>query len=220
MKIKTIKAIVEVHHVRDITSHTYVIRMDRGGMEFLAGQYLRLGMAGDTEKREYSIYSGEQESYLEVLIREVEDGLLSKNLRQCKPGRKLEIEGPFGFFKITEKERSGKKLYFIASGTGIAPFHSFVKSYEPFDYILIHGIRYQEEAYDHEVYRPDRYISCTSKDGTGTFAGRLTDYLSSGPVDQDGLFLLCGNSNMIHDAMDLLTEKGIPLDQIRAEVYF
>jgi len=194
--------------------------MDRGNLEFFAGQYLRLGLAGDTEKREYSIYSGEKDPFLEVLIREVESGILSKNLHLCKPGRKLEVEGPYGFFKLTKDECTKRTLVFIASGTGIAPFHSFVKTHERLDFTLIHGIRFHNEAYDSDVYTPSRYISCTSKDTKGSFSGRVTDYLRSHPADQNSLYLLCGNSNMIHDVMDILTEQEIPLDQIRAEVYF
>ena len=29
-----------------------------------------------------------------------------------------------------------------------------------------------------------------------------------------------GNSNMIHEVMDILTDKNIPLERIRTEVYF
>ena len=54
MKSSTIKTIVRIQQIRELTPSTYVIRMDRGKLDFMAGQYLRLGMAGDTEKREYS----------------------------------------------------------------------------------------------------------------------------------------------------------------------
>jgi len=39
--------------------------------------------------REYSIYSGEKDDYLEVLIKEVDNGDLSKRFKNCKPGDKL-----------------------------------------------------------------------------------------------------------------------------------
>ena len=99
-----------------------------------------------------------------------------------------------------------QKWIFIASGTGIAPFHSYIRSFDELDYTIIHGIRYQEEAYDKENYPSARYISCTSKDTSGTFHGRVTDYLRTRPADLNAVHMLCGNSNMIHEVMDILTE--------------
>ena len=60
--------------IRELSSNTYIIRMDRKDLNFKAGQYIRVGFPGEIEKREYSIYSGENDSYLEVLIREIEEG--------------------------------------------------------------------------------------------------------------------------------------------------
>ena len=51
-------SIYKIQQIRHLTNSTYVIRMDRGGMKFIAGQNLNLGIAGDTEKRDYSIYNG------------------------------------------------------------------------------------------------------------------------------------------------------------------
>ena len=54
----------------------------------------------------------------------------------------------------------------------------------------------------------------------GTFHGRVTDYIQSNPVNKDTLCYLCGNSDMIHDAYDILTEQGVPSENLHAEVYF
>ena len=40
----------KVDHVRDLTDSTYIVRMERNGMEFQPGQNLNLGLAGDTKK--------------------------------------------------------------------------------------------------------------------------------------------------------------------------
>jgi ferredoxin--NADP+ reductase/benzoate/toluate 1,2-dioxygenase reductase subunit len=63
-------------------------------------KYITLGFGGSIDRREYSIYSAEQDNYLEVLIKEVEDGLLSKKLKKCKTGEKLDIDGTFGHFSL------------------------------------------------------------------------------------------------------------------------
>ena len=111
-------------------------------------------------------------------------------------------------------------MVFIASGTGIAPFHSFVNSYPDLDYQLLHGVRYAEEAYDSDIYGRERYTLCTSRDEKGDYQGRITEYLENHPVDKDADYYLCGNSNMIHDVYDILREQGVETGRIHAEVYF
>ncbi len=211
----------KLKHIRNLTDSAYVLKMERRGMEFEAGQHILLGYNGDIHKREYSIYSGTDDEKLEVLVKEVEGGLVSKQLRKLKEGAMLEIEGPLGFFSIDpELIRQKRKFLFVASGTGIAPFHSMVKSHPGLDYTILHGVKYAHEAYDKHIYNPERYILCTSRDDKGDFHGRLTDYIRQHDFDKETVCYFCGNFNMIRDAMRLLEEKGIPAGQLHAEVYF
>ena len=213
-------SVISVKAVDYLTPTTYILRLEKKNLNFQAGQYIALGLPGDTEKREYSVYSGENEAHLEVLIREVEEGLVSKQLKSLKPGSDVEIDGPFGFFTLNHHQRNSRSFLFIASGTGVAPFHSYVKSYNNIDYRLLHGVRHMDEAYGKKDYHDDRYILCTTRDTRGTFHGRVTDYIQSNPVNKDTLCYLCGNSDMIHDAYDILTEQGVPSENLHAEVYF
>jgi ferredoxin/flavodoxin---NADP+ reductase len=209
-----------VINIRHLTKSAYVVRMTRNGLPFKAGQNLNLGLAGDTEKRDYSIYSSTQDEFLEILVKEVKDGLVSKQLKKLKPGDRLEVDGPFGFFTLKEEYLNEKKFLFIASGSGIAPFHSITKSTPGIDYTLLHGIRYREEAYEKQDYPEGRYISCVSKEKGGHFRGRVTDYIRQHPVDHDTICYLCGNVNMIYDVFDILKEQGVPSENLHAEVYF
>ena len=218
--VKTKNNIVTVLDTRHLTDTTYLLRTDRGGLEFEAGQYISLGLPGMAEKREYSIYSGVDEDFLEVLVKEIDDGVVSKQLKHLQPGAKAEMDGPFGFFTLGMEERSEQKIIFIASGTGIAPFHSFIKSYPELNFTLIHGVKYGEEAYDSDEYNAKRYILCTSRDKQGNLQGRVTDYLKNYSPDKTAYYYLCGNSNMIHDAYDILKEQGVDAGRIHAEVYF
>jgi ferredoxin--NADP+ reductase/benzoate/toluate 1,2-dioxygenase reductase subunit len=189
-------------------------------MQFKAGQRIIVGLKGELNQREYSIYSGEKDDYLEILVREVLDGMVSLQLKESKPGQLLQVNGPFGSFRLETFHMFSRKLIFIASGTGISPFHSFIKSYPGIDYILLHGVRYKNEAYERDDYDSHRYILCTSKENTGGRKGRVTKYLTSYPVDQDMLFYVCGNSNMIYDVHHILSDKGIMAENIFTEVYF
>ncbi|MFC2114820.1 ferredoxin--NADP reductase [Bacteroidota bacterium] len=209
----------KVHHIRELTDSAFVLRFDRHGMNFIAGQHILVGRADHSDLREYSVYSGEKDDYLEILVKEVKKGSVSRQLKKLQPGQEVEVESAVGFFRINVAERD-KKLLFIASGTGIAPFHSFVRSYPNLDYTLLHGIRHVNESYESDSYEPHRYISCVSKDEKGKYQGHVTDYLRENPVDKDLLVYLCGNSDMILDCKDILEEQGIPNEHIFTEVYF
>lgn len=207
--------------VRHLTDSTYVLEMERKGLEFEAGQHILLGYSDSIHKREYSIYSGSEQEHLEVLVKEVEEGIVSKQLKKLEKGSLLEVEGPLGFFSIDPQLiKDKRKFLFIASGTGIAPFHSMVKSIPSLDYTLLHGVRYTDEAYEKESYEDGKYILCTSRDENGDFKGRITDFIKQNEFDKDTVCYFCGNFNMIREAMNLLEKKGIPPAQLHAEVYF
>lgn len=212
------------HHklieTRNLTDSTYIIKMERRGLAFRTGQHILLGEAGSIHSREYSIYSGEQDDFFEVLIKEVDDGMVSKQLKKLKKDDKLQIDGPLGFFTIKPELINSAKFLFVATGTGIAPFHSIARSYPNIDYQLLHGVRKADEAYEHKHYAREKYILCTSQDEKGDFQGRVTDYLRQNPVSKDTHCYLCGNFEMINEVFDILEEQGVPPVQVHAEVYF
>ncbi|MBN2347384.1 MAG: hypothetical protein JXJ22_01020 [Bacteroidales bacterium] len=216
----TMDTVYKIHSVRNLTDTTYILRFDRNNMQFEAGQHITLGVQGDNQTREYSIYSTEKDPFLEVLIKEVDHGMVSKRLKKLSKGDVLNVDGPFGFFTIGSFPAPGKKYLFIATGTGIAPFHSIAGSHNSLDYRILHGVRYSEEAYEKEFFPNNRYILCTSRDSTGDFTGRVTDYVRKNPVDSDTLVYLCGNCDMIYEVYDVLISQGLRSDKIRTEVYF
>jgi ferredoxin/flavodoxin---NADP+ reductase len=215
----SMRKIYRLHSIRYLTEDTYVMRFDKNGMDFKAGQHITLGIPGNNQVREYSIYSTEQDTALEVLIKEVETGSVSRQLSKLIPGELLEVDGPFGYFTIDDKNRQGEFL-FVATGTGIAPFHSLAGSNPGLNYTLLHGVRYGKEAYEHSFYPDERHILCTSRDDEGDFHGRVTDYLKQKELKNDTIVYLCGNCDMIYDVYDLLTSRGFPAGNIKTEVYF
>lgn len=212
-----------VHTIRDLSDSAYVLRFDRRGMAFEPGQYVSVGPRGDINMREYSIYSPADADYLEILVKEVDAGYVSRRLRSLAPGDEIEVDGPFGFFVIDEAQRQRDEFLFIATGTGISPFHCFATSYPDLRYRLIHGVRTASERYEHASFSASRVTSCLSRDPIGekgVVAGRVTDYLRENPVDPGTLCYLCGNCDMIYEAFDILKGHGVPPEQLYAEVYF
>lgn len=206
--------------IRFLSEDVFVLRFDRGGMEFKPGQHIIVGLEEELNQREYSVYSGENEDYLEILVREVPEGNVSLQLKNCKPGDFLQVNGPFGSYGIEKYDLFSKTHIFIASGTGISPFHSFVRSYPGIDYTIFHGVRFNNEAYESEEYDPRRYFLCTSKEGSKDHKGRVTRFLPAFPVKSDMLFYLCGNNNMIYEVSHILRDKSVPAEKILTEVYF
>lgn len=218
--VKIDESFYKVKEIRWLTDETFSLKLPGSRFKYKAGQHISLGIRGDYQSREYSIYSGEHDEHLEVLVKEVKDGYFTPRLSKLKTGDLVEVHGPFGKFRIDERKESGQKYVFIASGTGIAPFRSMVRTHPDLDYLLIHGVRYGREAYDKQEYDPQRYILCTSGDQTGQVRGRLTSYLKDRVFEKETKFYLCGNSNMIFDSLEILKEKGFERDQIHCEVYF
>ena len=93
----------KIESIRNLNNSTYIIRMEKDKFEFQSGQYLSLGLPDDVNMREYSIYSGSNDPYLEVLIKEVKEGDVSVLLKKTKVGQALNVEGPYGFFTLREE---------------------------------------------------------------------------------------------------------------------
>lgn len=209
-----------INNIRHLTDKTFVIDVKKHQFKFKTGQRVRINLKGDTVHRKYSIYSGENDQTLQFLIREVEDGYLTPKLKPLNVNDELEVIGPNGHFGIKEEDINKRHL-FISTGTGIAPFHSFVRTYTNLDYRLLHGVRTIKEAYDREHYDLNRLVVCTSKDELGDYQGRVTDYLKENQiVGQFDHIYLCGNNQMIKEAVEILKEQNYLEEQIHTEVYF
>lgn len=210
----------KVMEIRDLSPSTYVIRLERNGFSFQPGQCVNLGLKGSGVNREYSTYSGIDEPYLEFLIKEVPGGSVSPALRKVTPGTEVDLHGPYGSFVIDPDKVKTSQFVFIGTGTGIAPFHSFVRSHPNLNYQVINGIRNVDEQYDDQDYDPARLICCVSRENWSGFNGRVTDYLKQMEIPLDKVYYLCGNQGMIYDAYDILRNAGVSGDQIFTEAFF
>ena len=218
MKKITYSKILEI---RNLTESTYVLRLEKSDFVFKAGQYLVLNVPGEYKAREYSIYSPENSQFIDLLIKEIDEGEISKELKYLKIGTKVEITGPFGFFVLRDNKKTNVNHFvFVATGTGIAPFHSIILSNPKLDYEIIHGVRHGYEAYDSSDYHEDYYKLCTSREHGESYYGRVTKYLREKGIRKDSVYYICGNSGMVNDVTDYLEKNGIDPENIRTEVFF
>ncbi|MBA4410610.1 MAG: FAD-binding oxidoreductase [Bacteroidota bacterium] len=209
-----------IQEVINLTPETFILRLDRQDFQFEPGQYVVIRIPGEQKGREYSIFSSTTDNYLDFLIREIPSGEFSRYLRHLEPGSELDVEGPKGYFILNERTKLGHPTLLIASGTGISPFHSYVKSYPDLNYRVLHGVHFADEAYGREAFKPERYFLCTSRHEKGDYFGRVTSYLKENPVQKDTICYLCGNSDMIEEVTAILEKYGLPPENIRTEVFF
>ncbi len=211
---------VRVLSNRPVGPGCFVLTFERAGISFRTGQYLSLGIPGQREQREYSIYSGEGDPQLSVLVREVPEGLVSRRLAKLVPGDGLHVDGPFGYFTPDTALKSGGPLLFLATGTGISPFHSMVQTHPHLNYTLLHGVRTCAELALEEDFLGENLVACVSREDGAAYRGRITDRLKDLTVPPESHAFLCGNCDMIYEAFDVLRGFGIPSDRISTEVYF
>lgn len=202
----------------EITSGVYYIKLNRLG-DFIPGQLLALSDKLRGEVRYYSIASGINDDYWRILYNIVDDGWLTPWLSNLNLGNELYVSFPFGNFLPLKAP-----MVWIATGTGIAPFHSMLSSGYGKNAILVHGARKKEDFYFYDSFKKkmkQNYIACSSQNETGDFyPGRLSKYLKETLPFPKSIYYLCGSTAMVVDIRDLLLAKGINFNKIISEIYF
>ena len=188
--------------------------------EFTPGQVVKITLDHSVAPRIYSICSGNSEPEIRILFNIKEDGVLTPRLSGVIPGMKIWASNPYGSF-----HDNSKPAWWIATGTGIAPFYSMFRSGIFEHRTLIHGVRQLNQFYfedELEWAMGDNYIRCCSQEQScNVFPGRVTQYLEEinyFPTDIN--YYLCGKALMVVEVRDLLISKGVPYENILAEIYF
>ncbi len=220
----TAKTLIRLSSVRvlkneEIAPSVYLLSFRRD-FSFSSGQVLGIGLSPDDDPRLYSIASGENDSTIQILYNIKPGGQLTPNLAQLRPSDTIWITPPFGNYSGT-----ADPAWWIAAGTGLAPFRSMLRSGLGEGKTLIHGGRttgsfYFSQELEESLGR--NYIRCCSREtAPGLFRGRVTDYLKQlEEVPSGQKYYLCGSAEMVVECRDILLKKGVPFDQIVAEIYF
>jgi len=203
----------------EISSGIYLIGFKRD-FEFKAGQVIGLALEEDGPRRLYSICSGEKDEEVQILYNVIDEGYLTPRLSDLEAGDTLWTTEPRGEFTCTDEP-----AVWIATGTGIAPFYSMLRSGKGANKILIQGNRFLEQFHFFEDFREqlgERHTRCCSSEtDEDVYHGRVSGYLEEYPLPDPGLkYYLCGSAEMVVDTRDILIEKGIPFDHIISEIYF
>lgn len=208
-----------VHGQEQIVKDVFLLRLKKKD-EFIAGQFVALALELKGTSRLYSIANGTSEPYIDLLYDVKPEGLLTPKMQKFQKGDKVYISKPFGSFLGDEKP-----AWWIAAGTGIAPFASMFFSGFDKNKTLIHGGKTRNSFYFEKDFLPrlrENYIRCCSQEtGEGLYHGRLTKYLSElKEIPADQKYYLCGSVEMVVEVRDILISRGIPYSNILAEIFF
>jgi ferredoxin--NADP+ reductase len=210
---------VTISDNQEISPGVHLISWKRE-QSFLPGQVVKIATDREMAPRIYSICSGNDEPEIRVLFNIKEEGLLTPRLASVIPGMKILASKPYGSFK------DGKQpAWWIATGTGIAPFYSMFRSGISENKTLIHGVRNLNQFYfedELEWAMGNRYIRCCSQgQSCDVFPGRVTKYLEElTELPTNINYYLCGKALMVVEVRDLLISRGVPYQNILAEIYF
>lgn len=204
---------------RWLSKRAFEIKFSRPStLIFKPGQRLRIHY--QSIQRDYTPVSAPQDPEIAFCIRKIDTGLFTPGLSTADIGTRFEISGPDGYFTF---KPSGRMPVFVATGAGIAPFRSMVRSGVT-GFTLLHGVDNPDDLYYAAEFTTaaDLYVPCISKEYQSSgkyFSGRVTDYLHRyfPPAGHD--FYLCGRREMIRDVTWLVDEK-YPNSHIYTETFY
>ncbi|WP_029350952.1 ferredoxin--NADP reductase [Bosea sp. 117] len=232
------------HHERVLSVHHWTDRLFSftttrdPALRFSNGHFAMIGLESEGRPllRAYSIASANHADHLEFLSIKVENGPLTSKLQHIRPGDELIVgKKPTGTLLI-DYLRPGRRLYLLATGTGLAPFLAIVRdpeTYERFEQIiLVHGVREAKELAYHDYLADDLpddpaigelvrgqllYYPTVTREPF-RHQGRITALIDEGRLFADlGLpaldraldrVMLCGSPDMLAELKTMLEARG------------
>ncbi|RZD31092.1 MAG: hypothetical protein CXT77_03090 [uncultured DHVE6 group euryarchaeote] len=224
--------------IREIIQETpdikrLILELDKN-MPFKAGQFVMLKI--DSERfdkliptRAYSIANAPNDKF-EILIiaKIIPDSNFSQYLDQLETHEKIEVQGPFGRFTLSEKDKT-KEVTLLGAGTGVAPLIGII------EYALQNNIKphliYCDKT-DEDLINIKQFDELTQKNkitckilttrdkNSKRTKGRITlEYLKENILTRKGLFFVCGPPEYVNNVVGYLEELGINSDNIKTERY-
>ncbi|WP_444666463.1 ferredoxin--NADP reductase [Cereibacter changlensis] len=205
--VKTLPDTQTVTSVQHWTDRLFSFRVTRPqSLRFRSGEFVMIGLQDERGKpllRAYSIASPNWDEELEFYSIKVPDGPLTSRLQHIQPGDQIILRPkPVGTL-VLDALLPGKRLWFLATGTGLAPFASLMRdpeTYERYDQvIMMHTCREKAELeYGRQLVENLQndpligemvegklfYYPTTTREPSDRM-GRITDNLTSGKVFAD-----------------------------------
>lgn len=229
-----------VTSVRHWTDRLFSFRLTRPkSLRFRSGEFVMIGLEGDNGNpltRAYSIASPSWDEELEFYSIKVADGPLTSRLQHIRPGDEVILRPkPVGTL-VLDALTPGRRIWLLATGTGIAPFASLVRDpelYEKYDEVILthtcrlaaeleYGVRLVADVMDDplvgELARQRlRHYPTTTREPS-RHEGRITDLIGSGkvfadldigPLDAGDRVMICGSLGFNQDMRVICEAAGL-----------
>ena len=204
---------------------------------FVPGQFINVAFSigGARMNRSYSISSSPtQREYVELTIKREPRGAVSRHIVDLlKVGDLIEAGGPVGKFTFDGTE--AESIVLIAAGVGITPMVSITRYLTerswPGDIFFIYTCRspadfiFADEVAALQQRNPKLHVAVTSTKAEGTDwkgpRGRMTKELLTQTVPNLAArrIHVCGPAAMMEATKAILTELGVPPDQVKSELF-
>ena len=234
--------VIRIENATSSTRRFWIEIPELDKFDFKPGQFVTLDLPihekVNKRWRSYSIASWPDGNVIELLIVLLEGGAGTTYLfNEVREGSELTFRGPQGVFTLPPVIE--KDLYFICTGTGIAPFrsmahHILLNKIPHKNIYLIFGTRRQQELlYKEEMKNLEKelenfhYIPTLSReewDGCCGYVHAVYENLVKEKMNGSGelplsSFYLCGWKNMIDESKQRILDLGYDKKSIHLELY-
>jgi len=218
---------------RQWTERLFSLRFSAAIGDFKPGQFVRVALELDGEivARPYSLVNSPTDPEFEIFFNIVPEGPLTPRLAALRQGDVIKLaEKPYGFLTVDEVPVA-KHLWMLATGTGVGPFISILRSADAWQrfekVVLVYSVRTaQELAYQDAIAEVSKqyhqqlsFVPMVTREVLeGAINKRVTDAIVSGELEQqagivmspeDSHVMMCGNSAMIADVVELLKSRNM-----------
>lgn len=212
-------------------------REDGAPFEYTPGQFITLHLPWQDMvlRRSYSIATPALQAgsarEIDIAVTTVEAGRATGVLFAIRPGERIESTGPFGRFVLRDDPPG--RYVLVATGTGVSPYRAMLPELERrlgesgHSACLMLGVRSREELLfgaDFQAFseqHPDfGFVPAFSRDPDADRPGYVQQYLARMALDPErDIVYLCGNPDMIDEAVVHLKASGFSNPRIRREKY-
>lgn len=204
-------------------------------IEFLPGQYIAIEI-DKTTRRQYSISTSptRSDTEFEIVLDVIPNGIGVNYLMKLNQGDRVNFIGQIGLFTLPID--LAESLFFIATGSGLAPLKSMVETlideemYKQHSVNLYFGTRYPGDIFYDDLFNEyfnkgliNEYRICLSRASLpGAMEGYVTQFVEFYPDEQlqDSQFFLCGSGSMIKSVEHELLRLNVPNGSIYYEKFY
>jgi ferredoxin--NADP+ reductase len=215
------------------TEQLVSLKVEAGPIAFEAGQFTKVALPVDGKMlaRAYSFASPPQARHYEIYYVIVPDGPLTPRLGRLQPGDAVWLSPHAVGFLVLSEVPDAENLWLLATGTGIAPFLSILRSDTVWQryprVVLVEAVRHASElAYREEIERLKReHEGCfesvtfvSREQAPGALAGRIPPAMLDGRLEAaagvalsaaGSQVMICGNPDMVTDSVAALAQRGM-----------